>query len=111
MTRNEAKKRLTKIKGVPLKPIIEPRVEVRKGMSRVEYVNEYESEFNDFFEFEEDLSELEAARKQVERIEEEKILHAARMRRLGIESNESEESESDSFYTIIDEEENESVDL
>ena len=100
MTRNEAKKRLVKIKGVPLKPLIGPRVETRKGTSKVEYVNEYESEFNDFFEFEEDLSEMEAARRQVERLEEEKILYENRMRKLGIDPDGLDKEES--FLTISD---------
>lgn len=100
MTRNEAKKRLVKIKGVPLKPLIGPRVESRKGMSKVEYVNEYESEFADYFDFDEDLMEMEAARKQVERVAEEKILYENRMRKLGIDPDSLNQEES--FLTILD---------
>lgn len=101
MTRNEAKKRLTKIKGIPLKPSIGPRDEGRKGFSKVEYVNEYESEFDNFFDFEEDLSDMEAARKQVERIEEQKILYAHRQKSLGLDSE--PDGDSDSFLVINDE--------
>lgn len=109
MTRSEAKKRLIRIKGIPLKPTIEPRAEVRRGSSKVEYVNEYESEFANYFDFDEDLLEMEAARKQVERIAEEKILYENRMRKLGIDPDSLNKEES--FVSFSDDDSAEDEDL
>lgn len=101
MTRNEMKKRLTKIEGVALKPLIPPRTQTRKEPSKIEYVPEYTSEYNDFFEFDDDLSKMESARRQVERIEEERILYETRMRALG---NNSENTSEDSVMIITEDE-------
>lgn len=70
MTNEELKKRLKYISATPQKKIVKPRDELRRGVNKIESSSEYDiDEFDDFFEFEEDLSEMESARKQVERME------------------------------------------
>lgn len=98
MKREELKKRLFKIEGIPLKPYVLPRSEMRRESNKISLTDENDIKFETFSDFEEDLTGMEAARQQFERIEEERILYEQRMRTLGVEIDEPQES----FFEIDD---------
>jgi hypothetical protein len=75
MTRDEVKKRMIKIEGRPLHQRAGPMQANRRGLNYIKTEEEYEAEdFDSFFDFEEDLAGMEAARKQVEKLEYEKMM-------------------------------------
>jgi hypothetical protein len=99
MTRDQLKKRLVKVEGKSLRPYVPPRSEMRRESSNVPNVREDDIKFDDFFDFEEDLSEIEAARKQFERIEEEK-LNQDRHKPLNNNFDDVSDVESDSSFVL-----------
>ncbi len=102
MTREEAKKRLIRITGVPRPALVKtPKSFSRKEISKIS-VSEEDEQFTNFFDFEEDLSDLESARKQYERVEEERILQEQRAKLLGLNTK-KESDEDDSSFVFSEE--------
>jgi len=73
MTREELQRRLKFIKGQPLKEKVRPTEALRRGINSIDISKENESDFDDFFEFEEDIADMVSARKQFERMELQKM--------------------------------------
>lgn len=95
MKKEDAKKRFISVKGVPLVPLTAPRPELRKQMTKISPVSEEDIKFNNFFDFEEELAETESARKQFERMEEERL-----QREKALALAQANEPEKDSFVTL-----------
>lgn len=68
MTRNELKKRLKQIKATPLATKAEPTNALRRDVNYVAAVAEEENRFDNFFDYEEELVELESAREQMAKL-------------------------------------------
>jgi hypothetical protein len=64
MTEEQRRKRLKLIKATPLKDRVRPIEVSRRGKNYVAIEMEENSDFDDFFDFEEDLAKYESARKQ-----------------------------------------------
>ena len=73
MTNEELKKRLVVIRGIPLEKKVSSKEVTRRDLNHVE-VQESEDMFDSFFEFEEDLSQIESARVQMEKLEKQKLI-------------------------------------
>jgi hypothetical protein len=73
MNRENLKKRLVKIDGAPLVSLTPYRKEQRREVNKVSSTEESENVYDDFFDFEKDLDDSESARKQFERMEEERL--------------------------------------
>lgn len=76
MTKDELKKRLIKIQATPEEKRVGHKEMSRRGINHIDPTDDLISNFDDFFGFEEELSEMESARLQVEKIEKRKILEA-----------------------------------
>ena len=110
MTKEELKKRLKFIKATPLVPKIPPREVSRRNVNKVSNLSEYDDgAFDSFFDFEEDLSDLESARLQVERIETARINaeNKARLLEMAEPWEEDGEEEEPSFLVMEEDDEEE----
>lgn len=68
MTRDELIKRLIKIDASPPRNSVVARDSVRRDMNAIEAPSDDDSEFDNFFDFEKDIGEIESARSQLEKI-------------------------------------------
>lgn len=68
MTRDELIKRLVKVDASPQRNVSTGRDSVRRDMNAVEISSVDDSEFDNFFDFEKDIGEIESARSQLEKI-------------------------------------------
>ncbi len=101
MTKYELQKRLVKITGQAPHSRAIPKNLNRRGENFVETESDYEGdEFDDFFNFEEDLADMEAARRQVERLEMEKIKDREAKADKGIKD---EEDEDKTLFFVLEE--------
>lgn len=64
MTREQLKKRLKKIEATPLKELVKPIDVMRRGHNHIEMEQEEGLDYDDFFDFEKELADLESAREQ-----------------------------------------------
>jgi hypothetical protein len=109
MTRDELQKRLVRVKGQPLFNRAAPMESGRRGQNHVETESDYEGEeFDNFFDFEEDLADMEMARRQVERIEMDRIKYMEQNPEELIEPKIENEEEIESSYFVMDEPEEDS---
>jgi hypothetical protein len=104
MTREELNKRLIKVKGRSIQAKAIPMDSGRRGKNHIETTSEYEGEeFDDFFDFEEDLVNMESSRRQVERMEMEKVKAIENQPQIEIIEEDYEvEEEVEPSYFIID---------
>ena len=102
MTRDELKKRLIRVKGVPLKKIYSPKEVTRRGLNHVEITEDESAKYDDFFGFESDLAEVESARVQMENLEKRKMIEAKLNPVYEITEDVPEEKESSIILDGID---------
>jgi len=113
MTRDQLKKRLIKVKGKPLNKKASSVDANRRAPNYVENTlpPHEDSKFESFFGFEQEIAELESARKQIERIKEREVKEQRRAKELGISLESEKEIEEESYFIIPDDiEENKSGD-
>jgi hypothetical protein len=98
MTREELQKRLIRISGQSQHNKAIPKNMNRRGENFIEVESDYEAdEFDNFFNFEEDLADMESARRQVERFEMEKIKNEEL---ITIENKKNNEDLEQSFFVM-----------
>lgn len=73
MNREDSKKRRYRVPGIPLTSLVKPRTEIRRESNKISLTAEEDNLHKDFFDFEEELAGMESARKQFERMEEERM--------------------------------------
>lgn len=102
MTLEEVKKRLIAVRGQSQREQVAGRSRGRRGINHVEIDSEFEGdEFDDFFDFEEDLAGLESARSQAEKARYNEMFLNDNIRKLD-EEIVLPESVLESFFTLDD---------
>jgi hypothetical protein len=105
VTKEELQKRLKFIAATPIKESVGARDNLRRGTGKVEVTTDASvSEFDSFFDFEEDIADLESARQQVERVEAARLKKENNQKILELNSkSEEEESSEDQSFLMLEE--------
>lgn len=104
MTKEELQKRLKYIAATPLPERIAPRDDGRRDANSIDNIDESAvSDFDSFFDFEEDIADLESARQQTERFEAARLKKERSDELIRLKNNPEPEEESFLMFEEDDE--------